>query len=107
MGLLNLFRKKTQSEIFRDEIKRVYKNAVTAIKQCERNELITGVLAKFAIASTYDTLKRDRNLLSTSKRWETEIYWKRTIDQNIWKTWLYKKRYRKYNRKNKCNEQNV
>ena len=40
MGLLNLFRKKTQSEIFRDEIKRVYKNAVTAIKQCERNELI-------------------------------------------------------------------
>ena len=35
MGLLDLFRKKTQSEIFRDEIERTYKNAVmTAIKQC-------------------------------------------------------------------------
>ena len=41
MGLLDLFRKKTQFEIFRDEIERTYKNAVmTAIKQCGGNELI-------------------------------------------------------------------
>ncbi len=32
MGLLDLFRKKNQSEIFRDEIEKAYKNAVmTAI----------------------------------------------------------------------------
>ena len=54
MGLLDLFRKKTQSEIFRDEIERTYKNAVmTAIKQCGGNELIAGVLVKSAIASTF------------------------------------------------------
>lgn len=67
MGLLDLFRKKTQSEIFRDEIERTYKNAVmTAIKQCGGNELIAGVLVKSAIASTYGMLKRDKNLLSAS-----------------------------------------
>lgn len=67
MGLSDLFRKKTQSELFRDEIEKTYKHAVmAAIKQCGGNELIAGVLVKSAIASTYDMLKRDRNLLSVS-----------------------------------------
>lgn len=73
MGLLDLFRKKTQSELFRDEIENTYKHAVmTAIKQCGGNELIAGVLVKSAIASTYDRLKRDKNLLSVSGLTNTE-----------------------------------
>lgn len=73
MGLSDLFRKKTQSEIFREEIEKTYKNAVmTAIKQCGGNELIAGVLVKSAIASTYDTLKRDKDLLLVSRLSDTE-----------------------------------
>lgn len=67
MGLLDLFRKKTKSEIFRDEIERAYKDAVmTAIKQSGGNELIAGVLVKYAITSTYDMLIQDKDLLLAS-----------------------------------------
>lgn len=88
MGLSDLFRKKTHSDFFREEIEKTYRNAVaTAIKQCGGNEFIAGVLIQSAIASTYDTLKRDKKLLLISGLTEMEY---KMLMENICKEMLDK-----------------
>lgn len=75
MGLLNLFRDKT----FEEKIIDIYEKAVkTAIKQCRGEELLAGILVHSAIASTFDTLRKDRNMLSTSGL--TELKYERLME---------------------------
>jgi hypothetical protein len=69
MGQPDLFR----NEIFRKSVEYAYESSVeTALQQCGGDELIAGVLVYSAIASTYDTLKRDKKLLLLSGLTELE-----------------------------------
>ena len=84
MGLLDLFRSKT----FEERVIDIYEKAVkTAILQCGGEELLAGVLVKSAIASTFDTLRKDRNMLSTSGLTEQEY---EKLMENICKKMLNK-----------------
>lgn len=70
---MNLFRKKTSSEIFVREINDNYKVAVkAALKQSLGDEFMAGVLVKSAIATTYDRLKNNEDLLLASALTEAE-----------------------------------
>lgn len=57
----------TKSDIFEKEIETIYKDSVIlAMKNSDENDLIAGVMVKYAIASTYDRLKKNEDLIKSS-----------------------------------------
>lgn len=84
MGLFDLFRSKT----FEEKINDIYEEAVkVAIQKCGGEEFLAGILVHSAIASTYDTIRKDKSLLSLSGLTESEY---ETLMENICKKMLNK-----------------
>ncbi|MBC5641426.1 hypothetical protein H8S77_00795 [Parabacteroides sp. BX2] len=84
MGLLDLFRSKT----FEEKISNVYEEAIrAAIQQCGGEEFLAGIFVHSSIASTYDTLRKDRDFLSASGLTEPEY---EKLMENICKKMLNK-----------------
>lgn len=75
MSVFDFFKKeKSSTEIFVEQVESTFNRAVkTAIDQCGGNELIAGVLVHHAIASTYDSLRKNKDLLLLSGMSENEF----------------------------------
>ncbi len=73
MGLSSFYSKRNPADILEEKVRETYKNTVERIlRECRENEFLAGIMVQSAIASTYDALKQDKDLLLLSGLTELE-----------------------------------